>query len=171
MTQQITTISEMTWGQRLAVMQAYKLSEDQVCEAFHVTAEELATAIDLEKKGIFKIDTVMDVAPYGELFGADPIVRPAPKATGPSTKKVAEPKKRGRKGDKIQNAFAAVPVEPVSVESFMATHGVSLAVLRQSKRFDRTELAATRPVKVKKGKDGVLMISRPELGDEEQAAA
>lgn len=52
-----------------------------------------------------------------------------------ATKKVKVPQKRGRKGDKIARALQAVPTSPVSVEMFMKTHGISLAVLRQSKRF------------------------------------
>lgn len=44
-------------------------------------------------------------------------------------------KKRGRKGSKIQQALLAVPKSPVNINSFMTQHGVSLAVLRQSKRF------------------------------------
>jgi viroplasmin and RNaseH domain-containing protein len=52
-----------------------------------------------------------------------------------ATKKVKEPQKRGRKGDKITVALTAIPLVPVSVDSFINQYGVSLAVLRQSKRF------------------------------------
>jgi len=155
-----STVASLSWGQRFALIEAYKLSAEAACEAFGVTTEELTTASDLKGKGIFKIDTVMDVAPYGELFGVAPVAK-APRTAGPATKKVATPKKRGRKGDKITTAFLAVPVTPVSVEAFMSEFGVSLAVLRQAKRFDTTELASTRPVRVKKV-NGILTICRPE---------
>lgn len=157
---QPTVISQLSWGQRFALIEAYKLSTEAACQAFHVTKEELNTATDLKQKGIFKIDSVMDTGPYGELFGATPVRKQVTKPTGPASMRVPTPKKRGRKGDKITKCFLAVPVEPVSTEAFMAEHGVSLAVLRQSKRFDTTELAESRPVRVKQI-DGVLMISRP----------
>lgn len=75
----------------------------------------------------------------------------APKATAATTharpetasRRVKEPQKRGRKGDKITRALTAVPTTPVPVESFIAEHGVSLAVLRQSKRFIAAMDAAT----------------------------
>lgn len=52
-----------------------------------------------------------------------------------ATKKSKEPQKRGRKGNKIQLALAAVPTTPVSAEQFSKEHNVSIAVLRQAKRF------------------------------------
>jgi hypothetical protein len=158
-----TTVTNLSWGQRFALIAAYNLSAEAACEAFGVTTEELSTAVDLKGKGIFKSDTVMDVAPFGEMFGATPPAKPA-RAAGPATKKAAAPKKRGRKGDKITTAFLAVPVEPVAIETFMSEFGVSLAVLRQAKRFDTTELAAERPVRVKKVA-GVLTICRPEVAE------
>lgn len=158
---QPTVISQLSWGQRFALIEAYKLSTEVACRTFCVTKQELSTAMDLKQKGIFKVDNVMDTAPYGELFGAEPTSRTNTRAPGPATMRTPTPKKRGRKGDKITKCFLAVPVEPVTVESFMAEHGVSLAVLRQSKRFDTTELAETRPVRVKQI-NGVLMICRPE---------
>jgi hypothetical protein len=67
-------------------------------------------------------------------------------------------KKRGRKGQKIHEAFAAIPVSPTPAEAFAAAHKVSMPVLRQSKRFDRTGLGI---VNVKKNRDSkVLMIWR-----------
>ena len=58
-----------------------------------------------------------------------------------ASRRVKEPQKRGRKGDKISKAFAAVPMTQIPVDAFIVEHGVSLAVLRQSKRF----LAAMEP--------------------------
>lgn len=60
-----------------------------------------------------------------------------------ATKRVKTPQKRGRKGDKITKALLAVPTTPVPVDQFGKTHGVSLAVLRQSKRFMEGMDAAT----------------------------
>lgn len=62
-----------------------------------------------------------------------------------ATRRVKEPQKRGRKGDKITTAFAAIPLTQTPVDDFIKKHGVSLAVLRQSKRF----LAAMDPAVAK----------------------
>ena len=68
---------------------------------------------------------------------------PAPVQAKPesASKRIKEPQKRGRKGDKIVKAFSAVPTTQTPIDQFIAEHGVSLAVLRQSKRF----LAAMDP--------------------------
>lgn len=52
-----------------------------------------------------------------------------------ASKRPKVPQKRGRKGDKIIKALTSIPTTPVSIEGFMEEYGVSLAVLRQSKRF------------------------------------
>lgn len=81
-----------------------------------------------------------------------------PSSTKPvtSTKVV---KQRGRKGDKVKNAFRAIPTEPVSIDTFTQEHNVSVHCLKQSKRFDTTGLPGK--VHVKKDKtSGVTMIWR-----------
>jgi hypothetical protein len=164
------SLSQLSWGQRFALIDAYHLTPNVACETMGVTEDELNTALELKEKGIFKIDTVMDTAPFGELFGAEPAPRKVVKKTGPSTIRSSEQKKRGRKGDKITKAFLAVPEIPTPIDEFMTTHGVSLAVLRQSKRFDTTELAESRPVRVKKV-GGVLTICRPAAAEANQNEA
>lgn len=68
-------------------------------------------------------------------------------------------KQRGRKGDKVKNAFTAIPAEPVSIDMFTQEHGVSVHCLKQSKRFDTTGLPGK--VHVKKDKTtGMTMIWR-----------
>jgi hypothetical protein len=52
-----------------------------------------------------------------------------------ASKRVREPQKRGRKGDKIKQALCAVPTTPVPVDDFIKQYNISLAVLRQAKRF------------------------------------
>lgn len=52
-----------------------------------------------------------------------------------ATKRTKPLQKRGRKGSKINSALLSVPLTPVPVDDFIKQHGVSLAVLRQSKRF------------------------------------
>ena len=53
-----------------------------------------------------------------------------------ATKKIIAPKKRGRKGDKIANAFKDVPEIPVDFIKFCAAHKLEPTVLRQIKRHD-----------------------------------
>ena len=62
------------------------------------------------------------------------------------------------KPSKIITAFRNVPEHPVEAEPFAETHGISVAVLRQIKRFDKTGLPGK--VKVRKDHRGVLMIWR-----------
>lgn len=76
-----------------------------------------------------------------------------------ATKPATIPAKRGRKGENVVKAFAAIPSTPVDVNQFAATQGVSLHVLRQSKRFDpNPALGKVRVAKDKATK--TLMISR-----------
>lgn len=76
-----------------------------------------------------------------------------------ATKPVKEPKKRGRKGTNIESAYSKIPVKPTDVDAFAQKYGVSVNVLRQSKRFDRCPEKG--PVRVKKDKEsGKLMIWR-----------
>lgn len=76
----------------------------------------------------------------------------------PTTATTHTPKKRGKKGDKIALAFASITTTPVSVDEVSKQYGVSIAVLRQAKRFDKTGMDG---VCVKKDKTtGSLMIWR-----------
>lgn len=143
----------MSWADRFALINHFKPSDAQICASFGLSQDELDTARTLAAAGAFHATPNLDVAKYGSVFTSD---GSAPTATGvaatPTTKatkggattftrpetaakKVKVPQKRGRKGDKIAVALGAVPTTQVPVETFMAQHGVSLAVLRQSKRF------------------------------------
>jgi len=62
-----------------------------------------------------------------------PVVKAAPPET--ATKRVKPPQKRGRKGNNIITALLAVSLFPEPAQEFAEKHGVSIAVLRQSKRF------------------------------------
>lgn len=145
----------MSWADRFALIEHYKPTDEQICNAFGITGDELAVANSMRAAGTFKASTTLDVAKYAAVFTADGgpsvatiVPTAAPGAgkvkTGGATsyarpesasKKAKVPQKRGRKGDKIHQALMAVPTTPVAVEQFIAQHGVSLAVLRQSKRF------------------------------------
>ncbi len=168
-----------TWNDRLTLINHYKPTDEQACQALNVTQTELDVARNQLRAGVFSLSSNLDVESYSDLFASADTSSPttstvtttkAPtrtKATVTSTKaapetataKVKVKAKRGRKGDKILQAFASIPTSPTPAEDFAKTHGVSIAVLRQSKRFDKTEEVGT--VKVKKDKTSkTLMIWR-----------
>ncbi len=168
---------QFTWNDRLALINHYKPSDEVTCKTFGIPQAELDVARNQLKSGVFSLSTNLDVASYDTLFASSETSEdgsgtvtttkaPTRKATVTSTKaapetataRVREPKKRGRKGDKITQAFTAIPSTPTAAEEFAKTHGVSIAVLRQSKRFDNV---GGGTVKVKKDKTSkTLMIWR-----------
>jgi hypothetical protein len=178
------TISSLSWNDRLALIMHYNPSNTNICSSLGVTLDELHTARELQNSGHFCPTQDIDVAAYSDLFEVDdaPDIKVGtiahvdhgkttlgvtlarigaaivndPPAT--ATKKVTKSKKRGRKGDNIAKAFAAIPQEPVPVDEFATTYNVSVAVLRQYKRFDGPDKARVRVVKNKES--GVLMIWR-----------
>lgn len=52
-----------------------------------------------------------------------------------ATKRSTEPKRRGRKSNKINTALLNVPLQPVDAETFAHDHEISLNALRQYQRF------------------------------------
>ena len=167
-----TNVASMGWTERFALIDRYSPSTKQICSAFGVSNDELHTAQEMRTAGNFGGSVDLNVDEYNDLFPAVKETATVSKTgsatthTNPKTTKTAPPatatkkmKKRGRQGDKIAQAFLAVPSIPVAVDAFAAQQGVSLPVLRQSKRFDKSGL--TGAVKVKKDKaTKVLMIWR-----------
>jgi len=165
------------WGDRFALLDYYKPTNTQACVALGVTIDELETARDLRAQGRFDSKSSIKVEDYASMFAEDAALmktakakkktatshtKPTatPTATTPltATKPVKEAKKRGRKGSNILNAFLAIPNDAISADQFATEHNVSLAVLRQSRRFDKSGLG---PVRVKKDKETKqLMIWR-----------
>ena len=168
------------WNDRFALIDHFKPNDEQVCTAFGITQDELKTARDMRSAGAFTATPDVDFDSYNTMFAAAaPAATPASTKTTTrkggatstkkvttttekpttATKKTTAPKKRGRKGDKIANAFEAIPTNPTPVEAFATKHGVSIAVLRQSKRFDKSLEKGS--VRVKKDKESkTLMIWR-----------
>lgn len=155
--------ANMGWGERFAIMEKFGLDDTTATSAFGVSMDELSTARELLAAGAISPAVHVDFSAYeSSLRGVsrpelstttEPVTRPVT-ATKPSK----TPKKRGRKGDKIAKAFLAVPTDPTDAEAFAAEHSVSMAVLKQSKRFDKSGLP---PVKVRKDKTtGKMMIWR-----------
>lgn len=149
----------LTWNQCFALIDHYKPTDSTICSALGVTPEELQTAKQMRSTGLFTPATNIDVERYKNLFPtATTTVHTRPIVESEVSPLVKVAKKRGRKGNKIQKAFLAVPVEPVSAEKFAKDNNVALSVLRQSKRFDKTGLG---PVNVRMNRETkVLMIWR-----------
>jgi len=169
----------LTWNDRIALIEHYKPDDNTICQVFGVTPNELVAARHMEGNGTLVPTPNIDYASYKHLFvTATSSTKDVPKESSATsvkvepggkpetaTKKSKTPQKRGRKGDKITKAFEAIPEIPVDAETFAETHSVSLAVLRQSKRFDKTNINGS--VKVKKDKEsGKLMIWREALNEE-----
>lgn len=172
--------TNLSWNDRLTLIDHFKPSAQKAAEVFGVSEGELTVAQDLRKKGQFPANPQLDVASYSSLFasadgnpsgGTDGISTvtsvkaPSRKTTVTSTKApesasapVREAKKRGRKGDNILKAFSSIPATPVPAEAFAKEYGVSLAVLRQSHRFDKVGGGSVRVKKDKASK--TLMIWR-----------
>lgn len=166
-----------TWNDRLTLIRDLKPTDAQACAAFGISQPELDVARSQLRAGVFSYNDELDTESYTTLFAsleapsegsstvtstASPVrastVTSTKAAPETASKTTHEPKKRGRKGDKITQAFTAIPATPVAAEEFAKQHGVSIAVLRQSKRFDTV---GSGTVKVKKDKaTKTLMIWR-----------
>lgn len=130
---------QISWADRFALIDHFSPADNMICRSFHVTQDELDTARKMRDVGTFSTSKNLDLSKYTNFFVAETIkasdnatVHALPES---ATKKFKSPQKRGRKGTTIQTAFSAVPTAPVEVSAFMQQHNISLAVLRQSKRF------------------------------------
>jgi hypothetical protein len=144
-------IPMMSWSDRFALIEAYKPDDQTICRTFNLSAGELQTAKVLKQSGTFMPNKAFDTTKYKHIFNNDTSVftdvTPANKFEHATTHSLSpqsatkrtsipkEPQKRGRKGDKISNALLAVTSTPEPVEEFALKNNVSVAVLRQAKRF------------------------------------
>jgi len=159
----MSKVTGLSWGDRFALIDKYKPTDEQVDAVFGLNAGELETARELRAEGNFgELSEGFDPEAYDSIFasigeGAVSVSRPtSSKPAVTATKTTPAPKKRGRKGTKIAEAFGAIGTEAVPAEEFANTRGVSLNVLRQAKRFDKTGGARVRVKKI----DGTLMVYR-----------
>ena len=166
---------DMSWSVRLALQSQFGLTNKQAAASFNVSVDEVATAQDLAKAGTITIATDVDYSQYEGEFevsakdtssSSTSTSKPEVKAPTPvtATKPVPTPKKRGRKGDNIKNAFNAIPTVPTDANAYISKHGISMNVLRQSKRFDKSGTPGI--VHVRKDKEsGQLMVWRSDPTD------
>lgn len=189
----------LSWNDRFALIDHYQPSDEQACDAFGVTLDELNSARAMRQSGTFSPSDNIDIEAYASMFNQNEQTSTSTAtATSASTTKSATSKKSktssvtstknstskqkstssstsqkrpGRRGTKIASAFAAVPTTPTDAEAFAKQHGVSLAVLRQGKRFD-THSNDQGPVRVKKDKEkGTLMVWRETVQDSSSESA
>lgn len=171
-------LNQLSWSDRFSIIAAAKvelpeITEEDILKVFAVDKDEFEMANDCLADGTFKLNTRIDAAFYIPFFrGETPEfpeveqrVRTLPeivsKAIDPENRPLfaSKPQKRsGRKGNNITRAFAAIPNTPVPAEEFATKNRVSMAVLRQYKRFDKEN---TGQVNVRKDKEtGIIMIWR-----------
>lgn len=142
--------STLSWADKLVLVQHYNLSETEACTAFGVSKQELVAAKNLQAKGVFSTNDALNTSIYsdyfvklrsGELDNSDKTFKP-----------------KGSRPSKISQAFEAITATPQRVEDVISTYGVSLAVLRQSKRFDKDN---SGQIHIRKDKEtGELMVWR-----------
>jgi hypothetical protein len=158
----MSNTSKLGWGDRLALIDKYEATDEQAAVAFDLPVEEIETAREIRSEsGGANMPVNIDVDdyenPFSKIDGATSVRRPGTRTPAETATAITPaPKKRGRKGTKINEAFAAIGTTPVPAEEFATEHNVSLNVLRQAKRFDRTGLGKVRIKKI----DGQLMAYR-----------
>lgn len=154
----------LTWNDRFALIDKFEPNDNTILVVFGVSNTELSVARNLRTVGTFIPAKHLDYESYAPAFSSnkkqEQVMTEQPVETTDqpetATKKLL---KRGRKGNNIATAFTSVPFTPVKAEAFAMKYKVSMAVLRQSKRFDTAGLPGA--VRVKKDKDsGELMVWR-----------
>ena len=132
-------ISTLTWADKFALIDEYKPTDETICRTFKITLAEWITAKQLWQLGVFQSNPKINIKQYEGIFNVQPIIPLTTTETDlPETatkRSVAHPHKRGRKSNKIITAFLAVPEDPIDIIEFAAQYNVSVAVLKQSKRF------------------------------------
>ena len=146
-----------SWSEKLTLINELNPSDEEIFQTFKITMDELDFANECMKSGVFKLAEDLDVDLLKNIFSDKTITSEKNFASKPKP----EAKKRGRKGDNILKAYMSIPSKPTPIEQFAQEHNVSLPVLKQSKRFDKTGLEGTVRVKKLPQEDKkVLMIWR-----------
>lgn len=153
-----TNVANLSWSQRFALIEHFEVSDETACEKFGIAQDALDAARELLAMGsIMPDNTGLAISEYGYLFepptkggfGLGSLVNQLlnrnaiPTSSGNKTKVVgssgnASQRQRGRRGNKIATAFANIPANPIPLDDFLGQYGVSINVIRQSRRFDTT---------------------------------
>ena len=161
----------LTWNDRFALIDYYKPSDTEICNIFNIDVNSLNVARNFRSTGQFKPTADIDVKSYAHMFNTVQIKsakknekkKTATSTVKPITATKTQPilKKRGRKGNNIKSAFDSITTTPVSVDNFSKQHGVSVAVIRQGKRFDtKPEAGTVRVKKIERDGKKVLCVWR-----------
>lgn len=154
---------QLTWNDRLALIENFKPNDATILRVFGVTKNELIVARNLKQNGTFIPSKNLDFNSYATAFSSTQSIHKPIMTNNTPIQSIMKPetstKKRGRKGNNIVLAFNSIPSTPTNAVQFAKQHSVSIAVLRQNKRFD--SIPGTGMVNVRKDKEsGELMIWR-----------
>lgn len=124
------SFSTLSWAQRLAVISATNITDNQAATAFGVTVDELNTA-----RESIAPDQTFDVTPYKSHFAKTATTKAGQSA---KAKETIVRKKRGKPGEKIVKAVESITEQPQPFSDFCKKHGVSENTLKQlgSGRFE-----------------------------------
>lgn len=122
-------IKNLSWSERLAVIEGTNASDKQASAVFNVTEDEIKTARETVDPS-----PNFDVSPYTSYFSKSTTTKPAANDDTATSGTVVK-KKRGNPGSKVKSAFNAVTKTPQPLEEFAEKHGVSINVLVQKRRF------------------------------------
>lgn len=121
--------STLSWADKLVLVKTFGLDETEACTAFGVTKQELDVAKNLEQRGVFRPNDSLNTEIYSDFFSK------LRSGELDHLQKTFKPK--GTRPSKIAMAFDSITDKPQAVNEIIEKYGVSLAVLRQSKRFDK----------------------------------
>lgn len=142
--------STLSWADKLVLVNKFQLSDNEACVAFGITKPELVVAKNLENRGIFIANQSLNTEIYSDFF--------VKLRSGELDHLQKTFKPKGARPSKITMAFDSITGSPQKVASVIDKFGVSLAVLRQSKRFDKGN---TGQIHIRKDKESQeLMVWR-----------
>lgn len=128
------------WIDRFALIDHYHPTDDQICTKFLITISELNDARRLRHEhGLFVGTVRVILDDYVRFFDVEPnplLMDPTRPTLFERRDKVV--KKVGRPGNRIINAYHNIPCEPTPAADFIENNNISLAVLKQHKRFTST---------------------------------
>ena len=144
-------LKSLSWTQCRALIDFYNPSIQKISELFDIPSTQV------KNLKIFEPDPAFDVTPYHPIFSDDSAIYINLSTPDKNNFATKSKKPRGRPGKKIITAFQNIPSEPVPVEDFASKWKISISVLRQSLRFDKTGLPGKVHVRQL---NGSLMIWR-----------
>ena len=146
-----TTPTVLCWPDRFKLIAHYSLNLDEICIAFGCTTRDFKIASDLLHRNVFWVNEDLNVGIYSQYF-----TRLRNNELGSTPTPVKAP--RAPRSSKIEDAFAAITTERKPITYFTDTFGISAAVLRQGRRFDRT--GGGRICIRKNKEDGLMYVWR-----------